>query len=75
MTSEQKLENVRAQMKAVEEGRTNVITCPYCDARLMKGDMLCCETFIKAAMAIVERQGVQEQIDNAARIADKVSLN
>lgn len=75
MTSEQKLENVRKQMKAVEEGRTNTITCPYCCASLKKGDQLCCDTFLKASMAIIERQGVQEQIDNAERITEKVSLN
>lgn len=75
MTPEQKIASIEAQIAACERGATNIITCPYCDEQNKQGQPLCCETFAKAAMAIIQRQGTHELVEHAERIAEQVSRN
>ena len=75
MTSDEKLKNIESQMKACEDGRTNVITCPYCGSQNVEpgpGDnpSLCCRLFAAAALAIIERQALEDSkraVDRAIR--------
>ena len=75
MSPEEKLDYVRKQIHACEEARTNVITCPYCGQINQVGEPLCCETFAKAAMAIISADGVKERIELAERIGEAASRN
>ena len=76
MSSPSKIADIEAQIEACEAGRTNVITCPYCAGKNWKPEgaqspALCCRLFAAAALAIIERQAVEEQ----KRIAERVSCN
>ena len=76
MTAQAKIANVEAQIEACEAGRTNVITCPYCGTQNWEpgpddSPALCCRLFAAAALAIIERQAIEEQ----KRIAERVSCN
>ena len=70
MSADSKIANIEAQIAAVEEGRTNVITCPYCGAQNIEPPM-CCRLFAAAALAIIERQEMKETI----RAVDHASVN
>ena len=76
MSAESKIADIEAQIEACEAGRTNVITCPYCgeknwEPELGQSPTLCCRLFAAAALAILERQAVEEQ----KRIVERVSCN
>lgn len=75
MTGEDKLKNLEAQVQAVELGHQHTITCPYCDTVNHQGDTFCCNLFTKAAMAIMQRKGVKNLVDEADRIYEKASRN
>ncbi len=84
MTPEQNIAAIEFQISQCEKGESDVIVCPYCRAENWKPGVkpaspnegrLCCDLFAKAALAIIERQSVQEFIDHAQRIADKAVCN
>lgn len=89
MTSEEKLENLRTQVRAAEDGLTQIIVCPYCDSELdfspsyvaTHGEVpTCCETFALAIIAILQRVEMQEASKLGERIrqntgGDKVFIN
>ena len=66
MSADSNIASIEAQIAAVEEGRTNVITCPYCGAQNIEPP-LCCRLFAAAALAIMERQALQETIKAVER--------
>ena len=61
MSAESAIASIEAQITAVEEGRTNVITCPYCGEQNVEPP-ICCRLFAAAALAIMERQALEETI-------------
>lgn len=73
--SQQKIENVAAQIAECERGTRVTIICPYCGEQNKQGQPLCCETFAKAAMAVIQRQGQAELIEHAGRIAEAIARN
>lgn len=74
MTPEEKIENVRAQLDAICEERTNTFHCPYCGGNTVTGsESLCCLTLAKALDAILDREEFVDQAYLAARIADRVN--
>ena len=72
MTGEEKLESVAAQIHAIRTNRSvsRSITCPYCGAVNVQGEPLCCETFGKAAMAVIQRDSFNDIVDHVKRIDD-----
>jgi len=76
MTSaERRLENIYAQVKACDEGRTNVITCPYCGG-LNKPDVdFCCDLFGKASLAALERLRVEQSTQVVKRVMERHNQN
>jgi len=75
MTPDQKVANIEAQITACEQGRTNVITCPYCDKQNVEGQPLCCNALGRAVAAILIRKDLKEKAEQAERIAESVSRN
>lgn len=75
MTPDQKIANIESQITACEQGRTNVITCPYCYQQNVEGQPLCCNLMGRAVAAILLRKDLQEKAEQAERIAEKVSNN
>jgi hypothetical protein len=75
MTGEAKLNNIAAQIKACEEGRTNVITCPYCNIATFAGDAMCCKPIAVAISAILDRKELEERLSLADQIVNKVLQN
>lgn len=75
LTAEEKIQSIEQQIRACEMGLTDAIHCPYCDQFNRDGLALCCNRFAAAALAIVERKSLDENIENAERIADQVSRN
>ena len=74
-SAERRIENVYAQVKACDEGRTNVITCPYCGG-LNKEDVdFCCELFGQASIAALERLRVEQGIEVARKITERHANN
>ena len=61
MTSaERRIENIYAQVKACDEGRTNTITCPYCGGINKEDVPFCCDLCSKACIAALERLRVEQ---------------
>ncbi len=75
MTSEQKVQYVEAQITAAEQGRQNVLNCPYCGGKNIEGEPLCCISFARAAAAVLIRKEGHDQIEHAERILEKVERN
>ena len=75
MTAEQKLQNVEAQITAAEQGRTNVLNCPYCGKHNVQGEPLCCTSFGRAVAAVLLRKERDDQVEHAERILEKVERN
>lgn len=75
MTADERIEYLEKQMKALEQGRQNVLNCPYCQSQNEPGEPFCCSTLSAAVMAICDRKDFQERRDLAEQIAEKASLN
>jgi hypothetical protein len=76
MTPEQKIANVESQILACSQGRTNVITCPYCGEQVTSGNKaLCCADMGRTVWAILRKQAQAELLETAARVADRVAMN
>ncbi len=76
MTPEAQIENIAAQYRACKRGAASVIICPYCGGENRETNKaLCCKLFAKATAAIMHREEVQAQLDQACRIADMVARN
>jgi hypothetical protein len=75
MTSDQKIANIEAQITACQQGRTNAITCPYCNKQNVEGNPLCCNTFARAVAAILLRKDMRAKAEHAERILEKVQSN
>jgi hypothetical protein len=71
MNAEKRLENIYAQVKACDEGRTNTITCPYCAGINQDGVDFCCKLFGQAAIAALERLRVEQATELCAKIASR----
>ena len=72
MNAAQKLENVEAQINALERHATNVITCPYCGIPMRAGDIYCCQLFAGAVNAILDRKEIGDQIREIEQIRENV---
>ncbi len=72
MTSEQKVENVEAQVKAAMRGATNVLTCPYCRLQNKPNEPICCMMMARAVAAIMERVDIAEQVEEIDRIRENI---
>ena len=78
LTAEEKMKYVENEVLRVWRGESSIMACPYCFALNVKpeepekAEALCCRLFAYAAMAAMSGQEVQELMDKAARIADKV---
>jgi hypothetical protein len=75
VTSDQKIANVEAQITACEQGRTDVITCPYCCEQNREQFPLCCEMLGKCVAAILIRKDMHDKAEHAERILEKVQSN
>ncbi len=75
MTADERLRNVEAQITACEQGRTNVITCPYCMKQNVEGQPLCCNALGRAVAAILIRKDMQDKTEHAEKILEKVQSN
>lgn len=75
MTGEQKMVNVHAQVRAIREGRTNVLNCPYCGEQLKAGDNFCCKLLKEAAEASIDRCDVEDVQAHVERVMEKASRN
>ncbi len=75
MTPDQKVDYVEKQVTALEQKRTNVLNCPYCETAIFEGDILCCIPLGRAVAAVIMRKETKEKIEQAERIAEKVASN
>ncbi len=74
-SAELRMENVYAQVKACDEGRTNVITCPYCGGINKEDVEFCCDLFGKASIAALERLRYEQAKETAERVMERHSRN
>lgn len=72
MTSEQKVENVEAQINAAMRGATNVLTCPYCQNQNKMGQTMCCMLMAQAVLAVMERKDIAEQVEEIEQIRENI---
>lgn len=70
---EEKLASVESQISGL--GTVNLIDCPYCGKQSVNGQVFCCETLMKAIVAIMQRQEAQDLAEQAARIRDRIGMN
>lgn len=75
LTSEQKLERVREQIRACELGAASSLLCPYCGAVNQQGRPLCCRLFAAAALAVFEVRDLNARVDLAGEIAERAARN
>jgi hypothetical protein len=69
-----KIANIEAQINAAMQGRTNIITCPYCGVQNHAGrDRLCCEDFGLVVRAVLRKQAQYETLDTASHIMDNAA--
>jgi uncharacterized OB-fold protein len=54
MTAPQKIAYIAIQIRACERGDVTALVCPYCGELHAKGAPLCCETFAKACVEVIE---------------------
>ena len=74
MTPEQKIANVEAQIKAAEQGRTNILNCPYCGAQNKEdAPSLCCETLSIVVLATLDRWAVDDERRRFEQIYENVN--
>ena len=80
------LKSIDKQAAGARSGAWKGITCPYCD-QINHPDNLqsqahwkrpninpyCCDLFFSAVMRLADHKAVQDQIDHARRIQDKVA--
>ena len=70
-SAEKRMENIYAQVKACDEGRTNVITCPYCGGLNKEDVEFCCDLFGKASVAALERIRVEQSKEVVERVMER----
>jgi len=76
MTSaEERIENIKAQIEAIERGERTVITCPYCGGVNTETEEFCCDLCFKSAIAALERIRVEQAYEKAKRIQERHSRN
>ena len=76
MTSDEKLVYLEKQVYAVRQGRTNTINCPYCQCQNQADDETpCCQRFIQAMNAVLNRLDLNEQKETIERAMEKASQN
>lgn len=75
MNAEQKMENVHRQVRAIREGRTNILNCPYCGEHVSIGSNFCCQLLKDAGMAAIDRCDVEDAKDHFERVMEKASQN
>lgn len=76
MTGEQKLEFLEKQIRAVRKGHSDTIECPYCRCHNEAGDETpCCQTFLTAMWAILDRIELNEQKEHVERVMEQASKN
>ena len=76
MTSaEERIENIKAQIEAIERGERTVITCPYCGGVNVETAEFCCDLCFQSAIAALERIRVEQSIEKAKRIAERHANN
>lgn len=70
MTGKQKIDSVARQMSDCKSGKSDSIVCPYCRGENKpENKYVCCETFGKAVMAIIHREGSKRVIEAAEMAA------
>src|SRR5690242_10997833 len=78
MTAIGRMKFVEEELIKVLRGQSTMMSCPYCHKLNVKPEdpekpePLCCRLFAMASIAAMSGQEVQEALDRAARIADKV---
>jgi hypothetical protein len=75
LTPDQKIEKVAENIALCEVGGSMFIPCPYCNALNKEGEPLCCRLFAIAAMAVISRQEIREQMDRTEQVLEKVLAN
>ena len=70
-SAEKRIQNIYAQVKACDEGRTNVITCPYCGGLNKEDVEFCCDLFGKASVAALERIRVEQSKEVVERVMER----
>ena len=80
MNATQKILYIEAQIKAVIDGRTTQINCPFChgvnyppSVITNEESPICCHDFAAAQEAAILKLETDYHLDQAARIADNVS--
>ena len=73
-TNTRKIAQLEAQIRAVRRGATNVVTCPWCSIMNGAGEA-CCDTFIKAGMAVMDRLELEERAERLYEIQEAASRN
>lgn len=74
LTPEEKVLSVQEQIVAIQNGYTNVIQCPYCDAINERGS-ICCPTLMRAVQAVLDNQDMMDRKELADRISDRAYVN
>ena len=70
----QKLDFIRDQIMQVRAGLLTFITCPYCRKENTPIDeYVCCELFVEAGLAVIDRIDKQVAIDFLKTVQDKVN--
>jgi uncharacterized OB-fold protein len=54
MTATEKIAYIDIQIRACERGDVTALVCPYCGELHAKSAQLCCETFTKACVEVIE---------------------
>lgn len=78
---QKKLDSVIKQLREVRLGSRKSIHCPYCGSYIRHAEHpvdwprpltspFCCDIFSDAALAIAQRQAVEEQVEQKKRIED-----
>lgn len=68
-----KIKSVEDQIALMDRGQLKILSCPYCDRENVKGEPLCCNLLMLAVNAVLDSFEAEEQINRAAKIADKAS--
>lgn len=69
------MDNVLAQVRAVDRGDTNVITCPYCGKQNRENISFCCELLAQASVAALERIRFEQAKEVAERAMERHQRN
>lgn len=77
-TPEEKMKFVEKELLRVLQGQGSIMACPYCFGLNVKPadpdnpEPLCCRMFAMASIAAMSAQEIQENLDKAAKLADRI---